>query len=263
MNYFTKVYRFLTSPVRGLPNFLIIGAQRSGTTALYNYLSQHPDIILPYRKEIHYFSHYYSRGIFWYRAHFLITQKGQITGEASPYYLFHPLAPVRVKKVLPHVKIIIILRNPTERAYSHYWHEVRYSFEKLSFRQAIAKETGRLTGEEEKIKKEKNYYSFAHDHYSYLSRGVYVKQIKRWRKFFSPQQMLILNYLDLRIKPQAVLDKVFVFLGLKPQPIEPIKPPAPSYPPLESELKQYLDNYFKSLNQELFEYLGKDKIFNL
>ena len=137
---------------------------------------------------------------------------------------------------MPHVKIIIILRNPTERAYSHYWHEVRGGFEKLSFAEAIEKEAERLAGEEEKIKKEKNYYSFAHNHYSYLARGVYVKQIKRWREFFLSQQMLILNYSDLRLKPQAVLDKVFVFLGLKPRPIKPIQPPAPSYPPLEPEL---------------------------
>ncbi len=263
MNYFTKTYRFLTSPVRSLPNFLIIGAQKSGTTALYNYLSQHPDIVLPYKKEIHYFDYNFSKSIFWYRAHFPRLKAGQITAEASPYYLFHPLAPARVKKVLPAVKLIVVLRSPSQRTYSHYWHEVRKGFEKLSFAEAIEKEAERLAGEEEKIKKEKNYYSFAHHHYSYLARGVYIKQIKRWRKFFSPQQILILGYTDLLNNPPAILDQVFSFLNLKPCPIKPVKPPASNYPPLEPELKQYLDNYFKSFNEELFEYLGKDKIFNL
>ncbi len=258
MNFLAKAYYFLTSPVRAWPDFLIIGAQRSGTTALFNYLGQHPDISLPIKKESHYFDRFFSRGSLWYRAHFPVAKSKKISGEATPYYLFYPLAPARVKSALPQIKLIIILRSPDERAVSHYWHEARRGFEKLSLDAALKAERQRLAGEREKILKNKNYYSFAYEHYSYLARGVYVEQIKNWRRFFPAEQMLVLNYNDLLTEPAAVLGQIFSFLNLKPWPIKPLKPPARPYPPPVPAVKKYLKNYFQPFNRSLYAYLGRD-----
>ena len=121
-------YRRVTSPWRGLPSALIIGAQRSGTTSMFNCLARHPDVRRPLGKEVHYFDLHYARGLKWYRGCF--PYRGQLRGrvmtlDASPYHLAHPLAPKRAAKLLPEVKVIAILRNPIDRALSHHQHEVR------------------------------------------------------------------------------------------------------------------------------------------
>jgi hypothetical protein len=123
-------YRTATSRLRLLPNFIIIGSARSGTTSLYNYLVQHPGIAPALRKEVHFFDYNYQRGCSWYQGQFpthpymhymqTIHRQAMITGEASPYYLFHPYVPQRVAQLLPEIKLIALLRNPIERAFSHY-----------------------------------------------------------------------------------------------------------------------------------------------
>ena len=121
------VYVMPTSPLRLLPDFLILGAQRCGTTSLYNYLAQHPSVgPLVLEKGAHYFSTNYDKSLAWYRSHFPMKWRAAaerrhgrpfVTGEGSPYYLFHPLAAQRVAKTLPHVKLLVMLRDPVERAY--------------------------------------------------------------------------------------------------------------------------------------------------
>ena len=121
-------YRELTAPFRGLPSALVIGAQRSGTTSIFNYLIQHPDVVAPLGKEIHYFDLHYDQGVRFYRGRFPYSHRlrnGAITLDATPYYLVHPLAPERAAGLLPDIKLIALLRNPIERAFSHYQHEVR------------------------------------------------------------------------------------------------------------------------------------------
>ena len=130
-----------------LPNFLIIGAQRCGTTTLYNQLVSHPDISPATTKELHYFDINFSKGIQWYKEQF---NDERIIGEASPYYIFHPLCPKRIFDIIPEVKIIVLLRNPVERAYSHYWHEIRLGKENLSFEDAISEESSRIKNESKK-----------------------------------------------------------------------------------------------------------------
>src|SRR5437588_10677148 len=105
-----------------------------------------------------------------------------LTGEASPSYLFHPLAPNRVAEVLPHVKLIALLRNPVSRAYSQYHHAIELGFETLSFEEAIRGEEERTAKEQEKILKNEHYYSDEYKHRSYLTKGIYVDQLQTWMK---------------------------------------------------------------------------------
>jgi len=145
----------LTSWMRMMPDFLIIGAQRCGTTSLFNYLSQHPDIYPSFPKEVHYFSNYYKKGTAWYRSHFPLTWQKKyrelvqgrkfMTGEATPYYFSHPHAPRRIFNALPKVRLFLLLRNPVDRAFSHYQYEVKMGIESLSFEEAIDKEEDRLS----------------------------------------------------------------------------------------------------------------------
>src|SRR5579863_9235330 len=140
---FAKVFRASTSPLRMAPDFMIIGALRGGTTSLYSYMTAHPGIGPAYMKEVHFFDVHYKKGFPWYQAQFpslpqkyyreRVQKQRFITGEASPYYLFHPHAPKRIAKILPQVKLVVLLRNPVTRAYSHYSHEVAGGHESLSF----------------------------------------------------------------------------------------------------------------------------------
>ena len=260
--------RKLTSNQRVLPSFLIIGGQRCGTTSLYRYIKQHPSLHPSLFKEVHFFDENYFNGLGWYRAFFplkltmsiskLLNKKAAITGESSPYYLFHPLVPERVKNTLPDVKIIILLRNPVDRAYSHHQHETRLGFEKLSFEEAIEKETERLLGEKEKIISNEKYYSYNHNHYSYLSRGIYIDQINEWMKYFSREQMLIINSEDFFSDPKKTVNLVFDFLGIKKYDINNVEiHNRGNYSPIKPEIKDKLDKYFEKSNKKLYEFIGK------
>src|SRR5262249_39356681 len=108
------------------PDFLIIGAQKSGTTALVKFLNKHLFVKIP-KEEIHFFDLHYDKGVDWYQQQFSQKQSSlEVIGEKSPYYLFHPTAPKYVQELYPKMKLIVILRNPVDRAYSQYWHNLRY-----------------------------------------------------------------------------------------------------------------------------------------
>lgn len=160
------------------PDFLIIGAQKGGTTSLYTYLCQHPRVVGASRIEVHFFDLAYDKGWWWYRSHFPVHvfRRGEriVTGEASPYYIFHPLVPERVRKDLPNVKLVAILRNPVDRAYSHYQHVRRNGREPLSFEEAIEREPPRTEGEAEIISSDDEYQSSAHRRYR-TSRAVCIR----------------------------------------------------------------------------------------
>ena len=158
---------------RALPGLLVLGTQRGGTTSLYRWLAGHPQVQPPLDKEIQFFSVEWSRGIDWYRCHFGPTGDGRLNFEASPYYLYHPCAPVRAASVLPKAKLIALLRDPVSRAWSHYHHNLRLGLEPLSFADAIAAEPERLAGEAERLQADPTAVSFAHRHHSYLDRSRY------------------------------------------------------------------------------------------
>ncbi|HIK32301.1 MAG TPA: sulfotransferase domain-containing protein [Oscillatoriales cyanobacterium M59_W2019_021] len=203
-------------------DFLIIGAQKCGTTSLYHYLTQHPQVVSANQKEVHFFDLNYSLGLEWYKR-----QLGQgdcpncLYGEASPYYIFHPRVPQRVYQHFPQVKLIVLLRNPVERAISHYYHEFnRLKVETLSLEEAIAREPERLKGELEKLDADPNYYSYNHQHYTYLSRGLYLEQLQRWMKLFPKEQFLILSSEEFWTNPDRTLAEVLNFLQLSPLQLE-------------------------------------------
>ena len=174
---------------RLLPDFLIVGAQKCGTSTLAAHLSQHPRLLPPSTKEVHFFDQTYGRGLDWYKAHFrrvdaadrLSRRTGAscLTFEATPYYIFHPAIAERIAQCLPKAKIIIMLRDPVDRAYSHYQHEKSRGYEPLSFEEALENEPHRLQGEEERLREDESYVSRSYMRYSYIARGLYAEQLAR------------------------------------------------------------------------------------
>jgi len=139
-----RVIRTLSANYRSLPDFLIIGAQKAGTTSLLSYLGQHPNVTPGFNKEPRYFTSFFAQPLSVYRSNFPLQHAvlpERMTGEATPYYLFHPDVPERVQAVLPDVKIIVLLRNPVDRCISHYFHEKKYAHEDLSLQEALKADT--------------------------------------------------------------------------------------------------------------------------
>ncbi len=257
--------RMAVAPMRALPSFVIIGAQKAGTSSLYTYLARHPAIGASSKKEIQYFSYRYERPVVWYRAHFPLRRElarlpgGGITGEASPYYLFHPHAPQRVHELLPQAKIIALLREPVARAYSNYNHHVRLGWEPLSFEEAIEQEPQRLAGERERMLADPHYYSHNHRIFSYLARGLYREQLEAWRALYPAARMLVLKAEDLFTDPERIYFEVLDFLGLErwsPGGFEPRN--VGRYTGLAPETAERLRGYFEPHNRALYDYLGRD-----
>jgi hypothetical protein len=259
-----------TASVRRLPDFLIIGAQRSGTTSLYHYLVAHPAIApaVP-SKGVHYFDTEFHHTLRWYKAHFATVLTATYTrarwnarlvrGEASPYYVFHPDVPRRVAAALPNVKLVILVRDPIERAYSHHAQEVARGFEQLPFEEALEMEAERLRGEHERILADPGYTSFAHQHHSYLARGLYIEQIARWQRFFGREQFYIAAYERFASQPAAVLDEVYDFLGVEPRPLAAYaRYNERRRTRMHPDTRQRLAEFFAEPNRRLFEYLGVD-----
>jgi len=272
-----KAFRASTNTLRLMPNFIIIGTMRGGTTSLYSYLTDHPQIGAAYMKEVHFFDVYYHKGLSWYRSQFpsvmqkYYAERGQkqgqkgtfVTGEASPYYLFHPHAPRRIAKILPQVKLVVLLRNPVTRAYSHYSHEVAGGHESLSFEEAIDREEERTGKEAEKLAQDGRYVSFNHRHFSYLSRGIYVDQLKVWMDLFPREQFLILKSEDFYADPAAGLKQVLQFIdipdaGLKEQKEEYEQLNTTKPLKMNPATRKRLAEYFEPHNARLYEYLGVD-----
>jgi hypothetical protein len=260
------LWRLATAPVRTLPDFVIIGAQKCGTTFLYQLLVQHPHVKPAFAKEVHYFDLEYRKGDNWYRSHFPLQMRNSreyITGEASPYYLFHPHAPRRASAVVPNAKLIVLLRNPVDRAYSHYQHQVKRvkgeARETLTFEEAIEVEKRTLPGEVRKMIQDEYYESLSHRTRSYLSRGIYIDQLLVWSSFFQRKQMLILKSEDLFNGTTNALESMMDFLEIPHWAPETYSiPNKREYTGVSHLIRQRLDKYYKPHNQRLYEYLGVD-----
>jgi hypothetical protein len=272
-------YRSATSGARILPSFLIIGAQRAGTTSLFSYLERHPDVAAPaggresvrWNKELNFFNKEYSRGLAWYRSFFptsaarrLARRRGHdlLAGEASPSYLFDSVVPGRVAESIPDVRLIVLLRNPIERAYSHYQHMRRLRVEPWSFEKALDLEETRLSRTEERpgdppVKRRRR--RRRRRHVSYLSRGVYVDQLERWFEHFPSEQLLVLRTDDLLAKPADVYAETLAFLGVRPWDLkEFVHRNRASYAPIDPDLRSKLESYFAEPNARLARLLGMD-----
>ncbi len=266
-------FRFISSPLRALPDFLIIGAAKAGTTSLYNYLLQHPHILPCFKKEVHFFDSNFNRKINWYKSFFPLRNKKRnvnkeylMCGESSPYYLYHPLSAERIAETIPSVKFFILLRNPIDRAVSHYNHRVRAGTETLPIEAAFAKETERLAGEEEKLMSGNINLSFNHFHYSYLSRGIYEPQLKRWFQYFSADQFLILESNELFLNPQIAFAKVLKHLNLEAKGEVIFKKynsgEKSEYKNINPELRSKLLDFYKPENEKLFKLLNRQFDWN-
>lgn len=262
----TIFVRRLTSPLRVLPDFLIIGGQKCGTTSLHNYLVEHPLVGRSLRKEVHFFDIFFDRGVGWYRSYFptrFEKQRGGprwVTGESSPYYLFHPHAPSRIRRLLPNVKLIAMLRNPVDRAWSHYHHVPLRAFEPLGFEEAIEAEPERLSGETKKMLADEKYSSWVHQWQSYLARGLYADQLVTWLSLFPREQILIIRSEDFFEDPASSYKETLAFLGLPHHELDTYEQFLPgSYKqPMNDSTRRRLADYFRSHNRRLYELLGRD-----
>ncbi len=259
--------RLATAGRRSLPDFLIIGAAKSGTTSLYNYLIQHPCVMPCFRKEVHYFDRNFNKSERWYRSFFPV--RGQhpagcsrsVTGESSPYYLFHPLAAERVSRVVPQARFLVLLRDPADRAVSHYNHRLRAGQETLPIEEAFAAEEKRLQGEAERLGDGVTRFSFNHYYYSYLARGRYARQLETWFSLLPREQFLVIDSDDLFRNPDSVYRAALGHLGLAytgPVHYEPYNSAdKTAYATLPESLRGRLSEAFAEDNERLFELIGK------
>ncbi len=270
----TRSYAVRTARWRPLPDFLVIGTKRGGSTSMWNYLAAHPHVLPMYPtvrqlKSCRYFFEHYGNGENWYRSHFHTRayrrwqerRRGGlvVTGEASPYYLYDPRIPARVADLVPQVKAIALLRDPVARAYSHYWERVGQGVEPLSFREALAAEPERLAGERERMAADPLYYSRAFDWFSYRDRGVYLPQVQAWSAALPPEQLLVLRSEDLYRNEQAALDQAADFLGI-PRRVLPSFRRHNHLPvkPMDADLCEELRAFYRPHNEQLAQFLGRD-----
>lgn len=249
----------VTAPLRMLPGFLIVGAQRCGTTSMYRALSAHPAIAKAVlHKGVHYFDMNYDRGIAWYRAHFPLAVTDRLTFESSPYYMFHPLAAERIAADLPGVKLIVLVRDPVERAYSAHAHELARGFETEPFERAIELERGRLDGEAERIAAAPGQLSHSHQHHAYLARGRYVEQLDRLERLFGRDQIHVADSGDFFTKPEPVYDSALEFLGLtgRGYPVFERHNARPRSP-IAQTVRARLDDHFISFDERLACWLDR------
>jgi len=242
------------------PDFVIIGTQRGGTTSLHAYLSAHPHVSTPTTKELHFVTDRYERGLDWYLGQFPAgLPPSVITGEATPYALFHPLAPRRLREVAPAARLIVLLRNPVDRAYSHYRLERSRGDETLDFATALDAEPQRLEGEEARLARDPASASDPHKHASYMARGEYARQLERWLEVFPREQILVIRSEDLYEKTAETFASVAQFLGISSEvPIPFTAHNQTSGPPLDPAIILRLSRHFAPLNARLADLLGWD-----
>ena len=242
------------------PSFLIIGAQKAGTTSLFRYLLQHPDVKAPTRKQVHFFDLNFSHGERWYFSHFppKLNSQTKITGEASTEYLFHPEVAQRAKAILPNIQIIVLLRDPVERAYSHFHHMKRAGRELLSFENAIEREL--------EIFSQRGGFDFTREdvsdiyNQSYLARGFYATQLERWFVHFPREQFLILQSEQFFQKVDTIFADVVQHLGLSNdyRVQNKMKHNSGVYTPMKPSTRKKLELIFETHNQYLSDLIGVD-----
>lgn len=272
------LFRKATASLRLLPGFIIFGVARAGTTSLYNYLTAHPKVAKATVKEVMFFDAKFNQGMNWYKAHFptLLFKKYSMAGEASPSYIHDPLVPQRIKAALPKVKLIILLRNPIDRAYSHYLYAVRAGRETLSFETAVKLQMAeRSCFEQQDVLDDPKHHQRVFHRYGYLSKSMYVNNLKRWFDTFPAEQILVLKSEDLYADSEAVVAKTLAFLELPPWTLEKYEKynaegqhfvlnkrtddsNIKKYDHMSLEVRQMLIEYFKPHNQALAEFLNME-----
>ncbi|NUR88885.1 MAG: sulfotransferase [Nonomuraea sp.] len=261
-----------TSGARILPSFLIVGAQRCGTTSLYRALSQHPLMLKPVlHKGVHYFDVGYGHGLPWYQGHFplkvgatLLTRRYGARPQAfesSPYYLFHPLAAERIAADLPGVKLIVLVRDPVARACSAHAHELARGYETEShFEYAVELEAQRLAGSEEFLLANPLAAHHSHQHHAYLARGRYAEQLDRIEPLFGRERILVLDSHEFFARPEPVYDRILAFLGVPHlgYPLFERHNGRPLPKPMSEAVRQRLTDHFEVYDTQLVRWLEGD-----
>jgi hypothetical protein len=260
----------VTASRRQLPSFILVGAQRAGTTSLFRAFMSHPLIYSAnYHKGVNYFDVNYERGLSWYQGHFPTVASMRrrtreaggepITFEASGYYMFHPCAAERLAKDLPNLKILAMLRDPVERAYSAHKHELARGYETEHFERALELEDERLAGQVERMVADPGYQSFSHRHHAYLRRGQYAEQLRRLGGFFGEDRIHVIESESFFQEPEETYGRVLDFLEL------PTVMPGrfdrwngrPSAP-MPATTRAQLRAHFSSHDASLAEMLGRE-----
>ncbi|MBI4943187.1 MAG: sulfotransferase [Actinobacteria bacterium] len=269
-----RAYGQSTAALRPMPDFLVLGTKRGGSTSAWRWIEQHPQVLpmvarWEHHKSPHYFYWHYARGEAWYRGHFPTAAarkaaerrlgKRVVTGEASPYYMFNPYVPQRVATDLPDARFVVLLRDPVKRAYSHYWERVDEGVEPLTFEEALAAEPSRLAGEAEKMAADPYYYSRPHDYHTYRERGVYAPQLERWFDAVGRERVLVVVSEEMYADPVPVMNTVFEHLGIDPWPVPKEahfnNRPAPKIDPATAE---ELRAFYAPHNAALATLLGRE-----
>ena len=236
------------------PDFIIAGASKSGTSSIYFYLSRHPQVFLSHKKEIDFYWQHYDRGVDWYLAHFpTITDRPNfLTGEATPNYLRFPEVATRINATFPQSKIILLLRNPVDRAISWHHHKLRTGLTKQNLATAVELEIERLATIDEAEIVNTGFYNPDN-----IMSSLYIYKIKPWIEALGRQQFLILKSEDFYLNPSANMERVFKFLNLPNYTLKKYpKVNAGSYDNVNPQIRKTLAEYFAPYNQQLEDYLG-------
>ena len=255
-------YRYITAPFRVLPDFFVIGVVRSGTTSLFHYLNQHPNIVGASYDELGYFDDNYHLGINWYKSLFpTIFTKKRIEKEQgkclsfddTPFYIYNPQVVRRIHENFPNSKMILLLRNPVDRAYSNYNLSPN---RKLTFEETIENEINEIQNTNLELKDESY---LVNDFYEkILPRGFYAKQLEVWYQIFSKEKILIKSSEDFANNTDEVLNEIFDFLDIKQVKIKDItKHNVRKFPPMEQKTRDYLIEFFKPHNESLYKLINE------
>ncbi|GAA1601803.1 hypothetical protein J3R03_007680 [Actinoplanes couchii] len=272
----SRGYGRLTSESRMLPSFLICGGQRCGTTSLYRALAQHPVVLKAVlHKGVHYFDTSYHRGPEWYRGHFpkirraekIADKYGMLaqTFESSPYYMYHPQAAARIAKDLPAAKIVVLVRDPVERAFSQHHHEVARSYEtERDFGSALALEPARVQRQEVRLALDPRHYSFAHQHHAYRARGEYARYLSVMVQHVGRERIHVVESERFFSDPEPVYDEICAFLGLPADLERPVfeqHNARPRESDMDPGLRRDLSEYYRSHDEALGAWLGHTPVW--
>ncbi len=268
---YKSFYRAIPGLLKKFPDFMVVGQMKCGTSTLFHYLKMHPEINPPKLKEVKYFDFQPFHSKFWYKGHMGNWKWGGgkdkqfKTFDNSPTYFSVPRCAQTIHHLLPNIKIIIILRNPVDRAYSHYQMRVRKKQENLTFEEAIKEESKRIEQFKQQLSLRESslYHAF---YYPYIRFGKYIEDVNRWYEIFPNENLLIINSGDFSKNPVSEYEKVCNFLGIsKPNQeiIDYINNPKSRknvgyYEPMKENTRNELTEFFKPYNKQLSKFLNRD-----
>ena len=263
--------RGMTRSPRAMPHFIVIGAQKAGTSSMFAYLKQHKQILRPAFKEIYYFDRHYQRGLSWYGCNFpsratierMNDRLGRphLTFEATATYIFDPKTPERIAHDLETRKFIALLRDPVDRAISAYWHARRMGKETRSLQEAMKEDRNRLEAEMTFEKNGGPPPSGAPPKPRYLRRGVYHESVRRWLSTFAPENLLVLQSETMFADPRTAMAKTFAFLNLEPADdirfdAQNVGAYAGASRDPDTEMRRWLSAFYRPYNEELNRIAG-------